>query len=378
MPFKELGLLMKFKGFRVCFIAGTLGVGGAERQLFHILTSLKESGAEVSLISIQSGEFWEERIKNNGIAYYTLSGKGNPLQRLIKIIKLLKDIRPHIIQSQHFYTNLYAALAGKLLGLPSIGASRNELLGEIKANGFLGKYCFSLPKYFIANSRESVEQAVALGRNPKSVFYLPNALDLSKFRNISRDRNRGDFLFLTVGRAAPQKRFERFIHFIAELKKQGHGHIKGLHLGEGPLLEDMKKLAADLGLTEEDIVFQGKVPDPENYYVKADALVLTSDYEGTPNVVLEAMASHLPVIVPKVGNLPYFIEDRKNGLFFEKEDAGSLLEQGRLLISDEGFAAKIAGEAYDTVMKLFSLDSLPANLAHIYSDIIERENIRFN
>jgi glycosyltransferase involved in cell wall biosynthesis len=373
--FKEWKYLMNFKNLRICFIAGTLGVGGAERQLYHILSVLKQSGANVHLISIHSGEFWEDKIKGLGIGYHTLAGKGNSLQRLLKIIGLLREIKPQLIQSQHFYTNLYTAIAGKILGIPAIGASRNELIGEIKANGLLGKYCFSLPKYFVANSQESVEQAMVLGRDKSTVFYLPNALDFSNFK--SRENTDSQrFLLLTVGRAAPQKRFERFVQLIAGLKKEGFTNISGMHLGEGPLLPELKKMASDLGLDENDLVFLGKVPDPENYYIKADALVLTSDYEGTPNVVLEAMASKLPVIVPRVGNLPYFIEDGKNGLFFDKENAACLLKQSTSLVNDKGLSSAIAENAYRTVMDMFSLDSLPANLEKIYRELIERENIK--
>lgn len=369
---------MNFKGLSICFIAGTLGVGGAERQLFHIISMLQKGGAKVSLVSIQEGEFWEDRIKKTGISYYTLSGQGNPLQRLLKITSIIRKIKPGLIQSQHFYTNLYASVAGRILGIPTIGASRNELTGEIKANGRLGKLCLSLPDYFIANSMESVQLAKQLRKgDSNSIFYLPNALDLSGFHQKQGNAVGDPFVFLAIGRAAPQKRFERYIQMIADLKKEGYP-VRGIHLGDGSLLPELKDLARSLGLTENEMVFKGKVPDPENYYIQADGLVLTSDYEGTPNVVLEAMASRLPVIVPEVGNLPYFIRNKHNGLFFDKEDRGSLADAGRLLMSDRALAASIAGEGYQTVMNMFSLEALPLNLENIYTDICDREGITRN
>src|SRR5437868_4062131 len=52
---------------KICFLAGTLGQGGAERQLFYILRALSESGAEVRLLSLTQGEFWQEKIEALGV-----------------------------------------------------------------------------------------------------------------------------------------------------------------------------------------------------------------------------------------------------------------------------------------------------------------------
>lgn len=365
------------KGLKICFIAGTLGVGGAERQLFHILRTLHEKGADVSLISVHTGEYWEDKIKQTGIKYFTLEGKGNSLQRLFKIISIIKSIKPDIIQSQHFYTNLYAALAARVIGLPSIGASRNQLSGEIEANGFLGRYCFSLPKYFIANSQESVQQAIALKKGKsETIFYLPNALDFSRMKPVLADRYDSSKVLLSVGRAVPQKRLERFVRLVSDLKQRGHD-VKGLHLGDGPQLDELKTIAHDLGLSDEDMVFKGRVSDPETYYASSDALVLTSDYEGTPNVVLEAMASQLPVIVPEVGNIPYFIQDGRNGLLFDKDSSDSLLRQAETLINDPALAQNIGVSGRSSALDLFSIEHLGSNLYDIYKRIASQEGIPF-
>src|SRR4051812_48283567 len=75
----RLSTLDTLRGIRVCFLAGTLGQGGAERQLYYILKTLKESGAEVTLLSLTRGEHWEAVIGGLGVPVKFV---GEPASRL--------------------------------------------------------------------------------------------------------------------------------------------------------------------------------------------------------------------------------------------------------------------------------------------------------
>ena len=61
---------MQIKGLKICFVVGTLGQGGAERQLFYIVQSLLSAGADVHVISFTSGEFWETPLTELGVKMY--------------------------------------------------------------------------------------------------------------------------------------------------------------------------------------------------------------------------------------------------------------------------------------------------------------------
>src|SRR2546421_4020664 len=101
---------------RICFIAGTLGQGGAERQLFYTLKALRQRGTDVSLLSLSSGEHWEQPIRDLGINIKWVGKVGSRAWRLGRIVSALRMKPPHIIQSQHFYANLYAVAAARVLG----------------------------------------------------------------------------------------------------------------------------------------------------------------------------------------------------------------------------------------------------------------------
>src|SRR4051812_16885829 len=75
------------KGLRICFLAGTLGQGGAERQLYYILKCLTECGAEAHLLCLTKGEHWEAPISDLGIPVHYVGGPSSRFGRLLGIIK---------------------------------------------------------------------------------------------------------------------------------------------------------------------------------------------------------------------------------------------------------------------------------------------------
>src|SRR5262245_17804632 len=91
---------------KLCFLAGTLEQGGAERQLYYILEALCQAGANPRLLSLDQGGFWEPKLQELGVRV-TWVGAGSRWQRLLRIVKELRKDCPDILQSQHFYTNAY-------------------------------------------------------------------------------------------------------------------------------------------------------------------------------------------------------------------------------------------------------------------------------
>jgi len=367
----ENSKLGSLTGLRICFIAGTLGMGGAERQLYLIISTLKSLGAEVSLISLKSGEFWEGPIVTIGINYYTLQGNGSKLKRLVQIISLLKKIRPDIVQSQHFYTNLYAAISGWFLKVISIGASRSDLNVEVKGNGIYGWALLMWPKFLLLNSMKSFEQALKMGRDKSRLFYLPNALDTKKFCRSQEgfETKRDPFILIAAGRLIRTKRFDKFIELVMRLNKEYNLLVKGILIGTGILEESLKQLAYGFGLSEDEMEFISGADKPEFYFQNGDLMVFCSDFEGTPNVVLEAMACGLPVITTKVGNLPFFINDKQSGFFFDGS-VDNLTENVVEIMKHREVLRNISENAMKIINETFSVNALESNLVNIYKSII--------
>ena len=361
------------KGMRICFIAGTLGMGGAEKQLYYIIRALKELGAEVHLISNYAGEYWEKPIKELGIKYYSLEKCSSFWQRLWQTIKITRKIKPHIVQAHHFYTSLNAAIAAKLCGAISIGAARGGLKTEISLTGKAGKYCFSWPNYFIVNSMDSLNEGVEMGRAKDRIFYLPNAIEPEKFLLIDRKAVNGKRLpikLITLGRVVWEKRFERYLNLVARLKeKYGAGNVSAFLVGEGIEEEKLKAQAATLGLSDEDMNFTGKTSTPEKYMADSDIFILTSDSEGTPNVILEAMAAGIPIVSTKVGNVPFFMENDVHGYLVDKSDENELFNKVEVLIENPGLRDTMGENGRKMILDKFTVSALSKNIINLYTQI---------
>ena len=376
MPVSNLAAL------NICFLAGTLGQGGAERQLFYILKTLRECGAHPWLLSLTRGEHWEAPIRSLGVPV-TCVGQGRRLQRIWHILAETRRRLPEIIQSQHFYTNLYAVAAARAIGKREIGALRSATVNEVQSHALTGKCSLKAPRQMAANSRAAINTAIEFGVATERLFLLPNVVDTGIFTP-KPHRNTGPVVLLAAGRLSEEKRLDRFLELIARLRQDAGQAVKGsavkgpvvkgLIVGDGPQREQLQNRAAAMNLSPEVVEFRGSTDHMADIYAESDVLVLTSDWEGTPNVILEAMACGLPVAAAKVGGVPEIVEHRETGFLAGMEDETLLLEQMtahlKLLIADPQLRLEMGRAGRVKIEMNYSLATLPHYLSEIYKLVL--------
>jgi glycosyltransferase involved in cell wall biosynthesis len=129
-------------------------------------------------------------------------------------------------------------------------------------------------------------------------------------------------------------------------------------------------LAASLGLGG-DVIFEGPREDLTPAYQAADLFVLTSDHEGTPNVVLEAMSSGLPVVATRTGGTTEIVQESVTGILADPADETTLAEAVLTLVEDNGLRCTMGVHARARVEQRYSLEALPAALQRIYSAALQ-------
>ncbi|WP_417566820.1 glycosyltransferase [Marinobacter sp.] len=130
-----------------------------------------------------------------------------------------------------------------------------------------------------------------------------------------------------VGRLVPVKRVDLFIRTIALLNQQGFSCI-GIIVGSGPLEAELKQLVGDLNISDR-IEFKGFVDPAIDELRKLDMLLMTSDHEGLPMTLLEALALEVPVVAHSAGGIPEVLEEGKSGWLVSEH-------------SEHGYASAIA------------------------------------
>jgi glycosyltransferase involved in cell wall biosynthesis len=176
---------------------------------------------------------------------------------------------------------------------------------------------------------------------------------------------------ICVTRLVPIKNLPMMLDAIALLKESGRDVVLVL-VGEGPQLPLLEEKARALGLGAA-VRFAGYVPQNETaaWYRSADMFALSSDFDNSPNVVLEAMASGLPIVATDVGGLREYVTDPRNGRLTPKGDARAFADAIAGYLDDEP-VARATGEINraDAVSR-FSWAASAARMRDVYADIID-------
>jgi glycosyltransferase involved in cell wall biosynthesis len=368
---------------RIALIAGTLGQAGAEKQLVYMARSLRDAGADLRVYSLTKGEFYEAHLRELGIKprWFGWSGSirfANIPLRLASLALELARFRPHIVQSGHFFCNLYAGLCGRLSDALTIGAMRNDLDRERKAQGRLIRLLLRLPSVIIANSRTALRGMDEFGVNPESIVVLENVIDLEDFdARLSSGGSAWDAdgppVALAVGRMHREKRFDRFLAALA-LARRASPVARGVLVGDGPEWPILRQQAQDLGLLPDGVTFLGRRNDVPALLDAADLLVLSSDHEGCPNVVMEAMAARQPVVTTPAGDAGLLVEDGVSGYVVPFNDVEAMADRMARLAKSHELRRRFGEAGRRRVENVHNYDGLAGRLISIYELIAGRHN----
>lgn len=361
---------------RVAFIAGTLVQGGAEKQLVYMVRGLLQAGVSVRVYSLTRGEYYEPILQAMGVQPIWIGQFSSPVARIITLAIFLYDFKPHVVQSCHFFTNLYAGLAARIYNALGIGGIRSDFTNEMKSNPKWGKLLANGVDALIANSQVARHNSVIAGIPVNKVHYLPNVIDLAQFDCIDDAADNSIFqkeverriVIASVGRLVPVKRYDRFINAFAIALREMPS-LLGILIGDGPEKRNLQVIALQNGLTDKDFMFLGQRDDIPAILKHVHIFVLTSDHEGFPNVLLEAMASKLPIITTPAGDSVYLVQEGRTGYVIPYENNDRLVDCIIKLAQSEQLRSILGQEGRMQVEYFYAMDALAKNLLSIYQTI---------
>ncbi len=206
---------------------------------------------------------------------------------------------------------------------------------------------------------------------------MRTGLDLHRFAFRAPKPSSKPFRFLSVGRLVEKKGFPLFFDALALLAQRGRDFQADV-VGGGPMESVLRKQVERLGLADR-IHLAGPQPQERvrQYYDEADAFVLACleagnrDMDGTPIVLIEAMALGVPVISTPVSGNPELIDSGSSGVLVPPGDAGALAEAMERLMDDPEQTRRLAENARRTIESGFDLDSNIARLVRAIEKAIE-------
>jgi glycosyltransferase involved in cell wall biosynthesis len=158
-------------------------------------------------------------------------------------------------------------------------------------------------------------------------------------------------VLLSVGRLSQEKGHANLVRALPKMQKlAGSMPLHLVLVGEGPERSRIEELCRSLGLTSA-VTLTGQQNDVNPYYAIADVFVLPSDSEGSPNVLLEAMAAGVPVVATAVGGIPEFLLGGRDALLVKKHDITGLASATVQLLNDQALRDRLVPLAREIVSR---------------------------
>lgn len=382
---------------RVALVIPHLGPGGAQRVASVAANALSRDGVDVHVITMLETppdaysldpQVWRHRrkplaaaaqtgpavsvaagvkpapentsllggaITRFGPARSVLSAAGFSLalvRRCIWLRGTIRKIHPDAVLSFLTQTNIMTVIATRGLRVRTLLSERNDpkLQMHRRRVTFLRKTVYPWADVVTANSYGAVESLKEFVPAAQLAF-LPNPLERSDGGEVVTYAGP---TFVTVTRLVEQKAVDVLLKAAAEALPQLPGWRLAI-VGDGPLRDQLQSLARDLGIGDR-VEWRGHVDDPMPYLKAAEAFVLTSRFEGSPNALLEAMAQGLPSIVSDASPGPLELIGDEAGLVVPVEDASRTADAMVRLGRDAELRAQLGAAALEKT-RMHQLDA---------------------
>lgn len=320
---------------KILLYINQLSGGGAERVMSQLANFFSDSGDEAVLVT--SFRCDNEYELDEGVVRHSLEEEEIVQSRLMRNVSRIKKLRaiikseePDVVLSFMQEPNFRALVAG--IGLPckAVVSVRNDPAREYagKAGGFVGKVLMPLlADGCVFQTHQAMEWFPAKLRHKSRV--IPNAVNPVFFKT---EKTRANSYWVAIGRLTEQKNYPMMFSAFAAVHADFPDERLRIY-GEGPMRSDLQRMVDDLGLSD-CVVLCGRTSDVPAVLADAKGFLMSSDYEGMPNALMEAMAVGLPCIVTDCpcGGPRELIGDGDNGVLIAVGDKDAMATEMKRLL----------------------------------------------
>ncbi len=330
-------------GNKYLFFDGTLEEGGAERVISIITKKLSENPENTVeiLIYYDSEPFYpvDERVKLTRVEKQT--GSKNIFKNLLYMRKFFKNFDGVVISFLAPF-NILALVAHFGLNGKIIVADRNDPR-KVPTNRFvrfLRDFLYRFADGIVLQTIRNQKYFSKKIQEKSTVIYNPVTLGENVAISLNTPRKKH---IVTAARLVPQKNQKMLVDAFSDIAEEFPDYIVNFY-GDGPLKEELQEYINSKNLADK-MFLCGAISNVPETITNAACFVLTSDYEGMPNALIEAMCVGLPVISTKVSGATDLVVDGENGLLVDVGDKDALADALRRVLSNDKFAEKLAQNA---------------------------------
>lgn len=367
---------------KVLHLIKGLGRGGAEMLLPETLKHHAKQDFEFHYIYFLP---WKNQLAEQ---LSKLGGKvecvpaSNNLALLMSYRKVIKYVFDHEIELLHCHlpwAGLVGRIVHRLIGIPTVYTEHNEQERYHWLTRFLNVRTYNLQNAVIAVSA-AVASSIRRNIGPRiPVHEISNGVDTSSFRP---DPEAGEqarralqlppdaILVGTVAVFRIQKRLPEWLEVFAEAAEK-EPRLRGVIVGDGPERDAVFKRRAELGL-DDRVALPGLTTEVKQWLAAFDIYMMTSQFEGLPLALLEAMSMGCAVCTTDAGGIKEAVQHGSNGLLVPVDGWRNLSDSISQLAADEALRRKLALSARATVESTFSMRRMVEELEALYRGLNSR------
>jgi glycosyltransferase involved in cell wall biosynthesis len=363
---------------RIALIATSLRLAGAEKQFTYAARTLFKAGIDVRVFNLGEREHYHSVLSDAGVSVQQIFLPNRPWTMLLRLTLELARFKPQIVLASQFGDLAFAIPAGRVCGALVLGGVRSDGFYELRTSGWRKGMFLRGAHGLIANSHRARTNLISRGTKAEKIAVVPNSIDLNEFDRRARLQfpsctPAGRLQVTAVGGLQECKRFDRFLEALAQARRVEpalYGVIAGEDLGSGASLE---RSARDLNLSPRHVAFLGKCEYIPALLSQSRALVLCSDYEGFPNVILEAMAARLPVITTPAGDAARIVEHQTTGFVLQTEDVQGLADAMIKLARQPKLCVRMGEAGRWRSEERYDVASLPERLLSVFGQFARQQ-----
>jgi len=371
---------------KVCHIASGDRWAGAEAQIAMLLGRLSRQPAlDLCAIFLNPGRL-AEAVRSFGVETRIIPEIQRGLLAIAReATEFLRVRNVQILHSHRYKENLLAGLLARRCRIPFVVETLHGLPEpQTGLKSFRQRLIHQLDRWV---ARLAADRVISVSPEmtqnlrgqlpPHKLVTIINGIDLGSVRSkLSAAEAKARLgipshhrVLGVAGRLEPIKRLDIFLHAAARLSA-ANAPYSFVIAGEGRERVRLKQLAGKLGIGGQ-VLFLGQRDDIYDVLRAFDILVICSDHEGLPMVLLEALALGLVVVARDVGGVPEVIRDGENGILVSSDDPTVLASACLEVLADSSRSRRLAESGPKSVAEKFTIDRTATQVAELYRSLVE-------
>ena len=365
--------------WHIALVIGELTHGGAERQLYELVRRLDRDRFKPTVICLsEERQPYGPLIEAEKISASYIKNRihFDPF-RVLALRRILQTLKTDLVHSFLHIPNGYVWAATRGLGLPFVASVRAKEENRGLLLRKIDTLVLKSADAVLVNSEHLKVFTYDFYRVPtEKIRVIPNGIDILRFQRMNRTEMRkelgvgqNDLIALTLSKDTPAKNIPLMLRswsIVTRSLPHAKLVLAGLYLGRS----EVEGLAKKMGAT--GVMGLGEREDAVDLLAVADLFLLSSDREGLPNAIMEAMAAGKPVVATAVGGVSELVVDGETGFLISCGDPPGMAEKICQLAKDPELRRKMGEAGRERIKRQFPVERMVRATEDLYIEMLRR------